>query len=104
MQLTLGADAELARAQDIARVGWFEFDLDAGVMTIPWEHTKTGRKSQTDYVIQLAPQVIELEDRTVMLSGNVEDQYTQWREILADIYRAEIGDLELPEHSAATAE
>ncbi|RLA60248.1 MAG: hypothetical protein DRR04_06145, partial [Gammaproteobacteria bacterium] len=49
---------------------------------------------------EIAPQVIELEDRTVMLSGNVEDQYSQWREVLADIYRTEIGELELPENSA----
>ncbi|MBN7795620.1 hypothetical protein [Parahaliea mediterranea] len=42
---------------------------------------------------EITPHVIELEDRTVMLSGNVEDQYAQWREILADIYRAEIGEL-----------
>jgi hypothetical protein len=40
--------------------------------------------------------VIELEDRTVMLSGNVEDQYDQWRELLAEIYRAEIGALHPP--------
>ena len=32
--------------------------------------------------------VIELEDRSVTLSGNVEDQYAQWRELLADIYQA----------------
>jgi hypothetical protein len=42
---------------------------------------------------EITPQVIELEDSTVMLSGNVEDQYAQWREILGDIYRAEIGEL-----------
>jgi hypothetical protein len=53
---------------------------------------------------EITPQVIELEDRTVMLSGNVEDQYAQWREVLADIYRTEIGELELPEDSAATAD
>jgi hypothetical protein len=45
---------------------------------------------------EITPRVIELEDRTVMLSGNVEDQYTQWRELLSDIYRAEIGALEIP--------
>jgi len=45
---------------------------------------------------EITPQVIELEDRTVMLHGNVEDQYAQWRELLADIYAAEIGALELP--------
>jgi len=51
---------------------------------------------------EISPQVIELQDRTVMLSGNVEDQYAQWRELLAEIYRSEIGDLELPEDEAAT--
>lgn len=53
---------------------------------------------------EITPQVIELEDRTVMLSGNVEDQYAQWREVLAEIYRTEIGELELPEDSAATTD
>lgn len=53
---------------------------------------------------EITPQVIELEDRTVMLSGNVEDQYAQWRELLADIYRAEIGALEMPEAAAAATD
>jgi len=43
---------------------------------------------------EITPRVIELEDRTVMLSGNVEEQYAQWRELLADIYQAEVGMLE----------
>ncbi len=43
---------------------------------------------------EITPRVIELEDRTVRLSGNVEDQYTQWRELMADIYATEIGNLE----------
>jgi hypothetical protein len=48
----------------------------------------------------ITPQVIELEDRTVVLSGSVQDQYAQWRELLAEIYRAEIGELELPANEA----
>jgi hypothetical protein len=51
---------------------------------------------------EIVPQVIELEDRTVMLSGSVEDQYAQWRDILAEIYQAEIGALEIPEDSTDT--
>ena len=51
---------------------------------------------------EITPQVIELDDRTVMLSGNVEDQYAQWREVLAEIYRTEVGALELPEDAAAS--
>jgi len=46
---------------------------------------------------EITPQVIELEDRTVMISGSVEDQYAQWREVLADIYRSEIGELPPPD-------
>ena len=40
---------------------------------------------------EVAPQTIELEERSVTLSGNVESQYGQWREILADMYANEIG-------------
>ena len=43
---------------------------------------------------EITPSVIELDDRTVLLSGNVEDQYSQWRVLLAEIYEAEIGSLE----------
>jgi hypothetical protein len=46
--------------------------------------------------------VIELEDRTVTLSGNVEEQYTQWRQLLLEIYEAEMGSLALPEESVTT--
>lgn len=40
---------------------------------------------------EITPQTIELEERVVTLSGSVETQYAQWREILADIYAAEVG-------------
>ena len=45
---------------------------------------------------EITPRVIELEDRTVRLTGNVADQYDQWRELLADIYAAELAALEPP--------
>ena len=50
---------------------------------------------------EITPRVIELEDRTVQLTGNVEDQYGQWRELLADIYAAELAALEPPDSSEA---
>lgn len=40
---------------------------------------------------EVAPKVINLDDRTVTLTGNVEEQYDQWKEILADIYALESG-------------
>jgi hypothetical protein len=39
----------------------------------------------------VAPKVIDLDDRTIMLNGTVEEQYNQWREILVEIYRTETG-------------
>ena len=42
---------------------------------------------------EITPQTIELEERTVTLTGNVEAQYEQWREILADMYATEVGEL-----------
>lgn len=42
---------------------------------------------------EIAPQIIELEDRTITLTGSVQDQYEQWRELLRQIYQAEVGDL-----------
>ena len=53
---------------------------------------------------EITPQVIELEDRSVTLSGNVEDQYAQWRDLLADIYAAEIGSLEVPDEITGTTD
>ncbi|MGQ9425481.1 hypothetical protein ACXYTJ_07425 [Gilvimarinus sp. F26214L] len=40
---------------------------------------------------EIQPRVIELEDRSITLSGTVENQYDQWREILKEIYRADTG-------------
>ena len=41
----------------------------------------------------IEPQVIELEDRTITLSGTVENQYDQWRELLKEIYNVDTGGL-----------
>lgn len=45
---------------------------------------------------EITPQVIDLEDRSITLSGSVEDQYAQWRSLLAEIYATEVGALEMP--------
>jgi hypothetical protein len=39
----------------------------------------------------IAPQVIALEDRSVTLTGTVDAQYEQWRELLQQIYQQERG-------------
>ncbi len=42
---------------------------------------------------EIEPQIIDLDNRTVTLSGTVSDQYEQWRNILRDIYAEEIGEV-----------
>jgi hypothetical protein len=39
----------------------------------------------------VAPRVVELEGRTVTLTGSAKDQYAQWRKLLHERYAAEIG-------------
>ena len=51
---------------------------------------------------EIAPQIIELEDRTITLTGSVEDQYEQWRELLRQIYQTEVGDLQTAPSGAET--
>ena len=41
---------------------------------------------------EIAPQVIELEDRTVTLTGTVQAQYQQWQKLLHKIYKQERGE------------
>ncbi|WP_105101867.1 hypothetical protein [Microbulbifer pacificus] len=42
---------------------------------------------------EVEPRIVELEDRTVTLSGSVENQYQQWRELLKEIYEVETGGM-----------
>lgn len=42
---------------------------------------------------EVEPRIIELEDQTVTLTGNVQMQYQQWQEILQKIYRTERGEI-----------
>ena len=49
------------------------------------------RHREGSFEAEVEPQVIELEDRTVTLTGTVDNQYDQWRNILYDIYMTETG-------------
>ena len=48
-------------------------------------HTLAREELGQSLEAEITPRVIELEDRTVRLSGNAEDKYAQWRELLADV-------------------
>lgn len=53
------------------------------------EQTERVAEMGSSLEAMIAPQVIALEDRSVTLSGTVEMQYGQWREMLHEIYQQE---------------
>ena len=55
-------------------------------------HIETLAELGNSLEMEIAPRAIELEERTITLSGSVEDQYDQWRDILADIYANDVGE------------
>ena len=82
---------------------WMAFDGSTAAAAVGGYALKQGLQSkekaaeQTDRLAEMgssldaviAPQVIALEDRSVTLSGTVQSQYGQWREMLHRIYEQE---------------
>jgi hypothetical protein len=82
---------------------WMAFDGSTAAVAVGGYTLKQGMQSrqqaaeQTERIAEMgysletviAPQVIALEDRTVTLSGTVQAQYGQWREMLHRIYQQE---------------
>jgi len=56
-------------------------------------HAETLRELGSSLGAEINPQVIELDERSVTLTGTVEQQYGQWRQVLRGIYGAETGQL-----------
>jgi hypothetical protein len=61
------------------------------------------RELATSFQAEVAPQVIEVEGRTLRLTGSAEDQYEQWRRMLHTLYQEETGGVAAqPAAGAAT--
>lgn len=54
-------------------------------------HTTAIRELATSFQGEVAPQVVEVEGRTLKLTGTAEEQYRQWRELLREQYLQETG-------------
>ncbi len=57
-------------------------------------HAQTMRELGDSFEAEVKPAVLEVEGKTITLTGSVESQFQQWRQILRDIYETETG---LPE-------
>jgi hypothetical protein len=53
---------------------------------------------------EVAPQVIDLEGRTLRLTGSAEEQYREWRRLLREIYQQESGGVSTAPAAAPPAE
>jgi len=93
--LASGSNSGSSRAAGAVAIG-------TGAMLVKSGLSKRGElKIHEDALAEMAqsleaevePQVIQLEDRTITLKGNVEAQYQQWKELLREIYRAERGGI-----------
>ena len=56
-------------------------------------HSSTLRELGASLESELEPSIVDLQDRSVTLSGTVDDQYQEWRRILGEMFRLEEGDL-----------
>ena len=56
-------------------------------------HAETLLELGSSLGAEINPQVIELDERSVTLTGTVEQQYGQWRQVLKGIYAEETGNL-----------
>lgn len=67
------------------------------------QHSETLRELGRSLELELEPSVVDLQDRSVTLTGTVEDQYTEWRRILSRMFEINEGDSELNDGSGAQA-
>jgi hypothetical protein len=56
-------------------------------------HSSTLRELGASLESELETSIVDLQDRSVTLSGTVDDQYQEWRRILGDMFRLEEGEL-----------
>lgn len=54
-------------------------------------HLEAIRELGTSLEAEVSPHVFELDDRTITLTGTVDEQYDAWRGILRELYEAEVG-------------
>ncbi|HPF26427.1 MAG TPA: hypothetical protein P5528_14260 [Steroidobacteraceae bacterium] len=69
-------------------------------------HAESLKELSESFQAEVAPQVIDIEGRTLRLTGTAEEQYEEWRKLLRQIYLEETGTAEtvaLPS-AAATAD
>jgi len=91
-----GGDYNCRRIENAARTGAVTGGI-AGILSGLKKkgeaqiHTAAIRELANSFQSEVAPQVVEVEGRTLKLAGTAEDQYREWREMLKQMYLEETG-------------
>ena len=54
-------------------------------------HTESLKEISGSFQIEAAPLVVDVEGRTLRLTGTAEEQYAEWRRLLHELYKEETG-------------
>jgi hypothetical protein len=54
-------------------------------------HAQSLKELSESFQAEVAPQVVDVEGRTLRLTGTAEEQYREWRELLKKLYQEETG-------------
>lgn len=97
--LAAGSDSGITRAAGAVGIGAGAYMIKSGIDKGAEAkiHAETLKELAASLDTQIEPHNIELEERTVTLTGTVEQQYAQWRAILREIYQTETGQQPLPD-------
>ncbi len=99
--LAQGSGSRTARSAGVLGIGagayLFKSGLDRGAEA--QIHTEALKEMADSLDAEIEPHTIALADKTVTLTGTVEEQYAQWRTVLNEIYLAEIGQLPTQNYS-----
>jgi len=85
-----------ARAVDVARYGAMAGGVAAVISGYRKReeakiHTESLKEISGSFQSEAAPLVVDVEGRTLRLTGTAEEQYAEWRRLLHELYREETG-------------
>ena len=66
-------------------------------------HTAAIQELASSFNAEVAPRVMEVEGRTLKLTGSAEDQYREWRELLRELYHQDAAQAAEPDVTAPVA-
>jgi hypothetical protein len=103
------SSSDCARVADAARYGAMAGGVAAVISGYKKReeakiHTESLKEISGSFQSEAAPLVVDVEGRTLRLTGTAEQQYAEWRRLLHDLYKEETGLLPtVPQDPAAEA-